>query len=506
MPENDPNLRRSPAFRAALRITLIYLIVGFLWILASDALLASVAASTGNPMGLVTHLQTLKGWIFIIVTGTVLFFVVRSYVASLHEVQRRARTDLEERVKARTADLSRANEQLKADAEELLRIEAQLRAATTEAQNASRAKSAFLANTSHEVRTPLTSILGYADLLLDSDLPAETRQRHVNVIHQNAAHLLTLIDDLLDLSRTEMGKLNINLADYSPREIASQTVDLLRPRADEKQLRLVLHVAPDVPSSIRTDGVRLRQVLTNLVSNAIKFTATGQVTLAVRLEHHNQPMVCFDVTDTGIGIGPDHIGRIYEPFFQVEQNAGRRYGGSGLGLPISRQLTEQMGGTLEVRTEAGKGSTFTVRIPHTPAAPPASEETTLDGHILLTEDNANVRWLVEEYLKRAGATVTPVADGQQALDAVLASTGPDKPTIDLILMDIHMPGMDGFEAMRRIRAAGYNGPIVAMTAHLMADEQERWLAAGCNAIVPKPIDVQTFVPLVARLIAGNHKA
>jgi signal transduction histidine kinase len=463
--------------------------------------------STGSPMGLISHLQTLKGWVFIVVTAVVLFFVVRSYVASLHETQRRLRNELEERVQARTADLSRANEQLQADAEERRQFEAQLRAATREAQTANLAKSAFLANTSHEVRTPLTSILGYTDLLLDNDLAPGDRQRHIGVIQQNAAHLLTLIDDLLDLSRTEIGKLSITMADYSPSEIAEQTVDLLRPRADEKQLRLTLQLSENLPPTIRTDGVRLRQVLTNLVSNAIKFTPAGEVSVTLRHEEQPVPAVSFEVRDTGIGIPADEFKRIFEPFYQVDQGAGRRYGGSGLGLSISRQLTEQMGGTIELKSEPGKGSTFTVRIPVAPsssprqAAPRTSDETRIHGHILLAEDNVNVRWLVEEYLKRAGASVIAAADGVEAVRAIEAAFADRaRPAVDLILMDIHMPGMDGFEAMHRIRAAGYKGPIVAMTAHLMANEKERWTAAGCNAIVPKPIDVQTFVPLIARLI------
>jgi signal transduction histidine kinase/CheY-like chemotaxis protein len=506
-----PGPLRSPAISAALWISIIYLAVGLAWIILSDALIASIAARTGDPMGLVTLLQTLKGWIFIFLTAVMLFFILRLYIARVHETERRLRTELEERVAARTADLSRANEQLQADAVQRRQIEAQLRAATQEAQKANVAKSAFLANTSHEIRTPLTSILGYTDLLLDGDLAAELRQRYITVIQQNAAHLLTLIDDLLDLSRTEMGKLAITLADYDPREIVHQTVDLLRPRADEKNLSLTLKLVDRQPATIRTDGVRLRQVLTNLVSNAIKFTAAGEVT--VTLECCDEPVtaLCFRVSDTGIGIAPEHLPRIFEPFYQVDQGAGRRYGGTGLGLSISRQLTEHMGGTLEVESEPGRGSTFTVRIPLAPA-PSTSRSGDIPGqtaaparvagHILLAEDNDNVRWLVEEYLRRAGATVTPVADG---LAAVAAATvgDPAKVPIDLILMDIHMPGMDGFEAMSRIRAAGYKGPIVALTAHLMANEKERWTEAGCDAVVAKPIDVKTFIPLIARLIQNK---
>jgi signal transduction histidine kinase len=512
MPANDPSPQPSSAVRAALRIALIYLLVGFVWILASDDLLAALAAHSGDPMGLITHLQTLKGWLFVLVTAAVLFVVVRSYVTSLQEAQRRQREELEERVRARTADLSRANDQLQADAEERQHIEAQLRAATKEAQNANLAKSAFLANTSHEVRTPLTSILGYTDLLLDTDLPRDEKHRHITVIQQNAAHLLTLIDDLLDLSRTEIGKLTITMADYSPQEIAEQTVNLLRPRADEKKLPLTLRLAADLPATIRTDGVRLRQVLTNLVSNAIKFTTTGEVTVTLRREDQPNAAVCFDVTDTGIGIASEEFQRIFEPFYQIDHGAARHYGGTGLGLSIARQLTEQMGGTITLTSELATGSTFTVRIPLAPArtsntaATTSAEPSQLTGHILLAEDNPNVRWLVEEYLKRAGAAVTAVGDGLQAVNAITETLNdPTKPAIALVLMDIHMPGMDGFEAMRRIRAAGYKAPIVAMTAHLMANEKDRWMVAGCNAVVPKPIDVHTFLPLIARLIAGKSK-
>jgi PAS domain S-box-containing protein len=631
---------RERGRRAAVRISLVYLAVGLLWIAVSDRLLTYLTTGVGDTGNLLTYLQTMKGWIFIVVTSALLFFAVRSYMRSIQETERQLhldlrrttsayemlftssplalwiydlatrdllaandaalaafgyarveflkmklqdlhppeshprlqetlrlivgapgqkrasglwrlwrkdktffdaeivshefvfegrsarlvlaidvtarlqaqraaeehRAELEGRVAARTSELSKANEQLKAEAAERAKVEEQLRAASIQAQAASEAKSAFLANTSHEIRTPLTSILGYAELLLEGDLPAEERQRHVGVVQQNAAHLLRLIDDLLDLSRAEMGKMTITMGEISAEETARQTMDLLEPKAMAKGLPLTLKVEPGVPEVLTTDGVRLRQVLTNLLSNAIKFTARGEVILRVRVAGET---VCFDVVDTGIGIATEQLPRIFEPFYQGEQGGDRRYPGNGLGLSISQQLVEQMGGRIEIQSEVGRGSTFSVCIPVTPkpevveVATPVegSGESRISGHVLLAEDNANVRWLVEEYLRRAGATVTSVSNGAEAVERVQAMLkDPGEAAIDLILMDIHMPEMDGPEAMRRMRAAGYKGAIVALTAHSMTEEHRQWLAAGCDAVAAKPINRHSFIPLIARLM------
>jgi PAS domain S-box-containing protein len=427
------------------------------------------------------------------------------------------RVGLERRVADRTAALSAANDRLRGEVEQRERAEAGLLSAKHAAEQSSAAKSTYLANTTHEIRTPLTSILGYADLLMDRHLPESQRLRYVEIVQQNASHLLKLVDDLLDLTRVEMGKITINWEHESPRDLAAQAVELVRPKADEKGIRLAVDVAADVPASFRADGVRLRQVLLNLLSNAIKFTEAGRVTLTVDVAprpaingHTAGRSIRFRVADTGIGIPAEHVQRIFEPFYQVDREPSRRHRGFGLGLAISRELLEFMGGSIAVSSTPGAGSTFVAELPLTEIGalatrplPPAALDR-IDADVLLAEDDPNIRWLVEEYLRRAGARVVSVSDGAAAVAAVDEAAG-NRP-FQLVLADIHMPGMDGHEAMRRMREAGYRGVIVALTAQRQAEEGDLWRAAGCDAVASKPIDRRTFIPLLASLLRAKEAA
>jgi PAS domain S-box-containing protein len=419
--------------------------------------------------------------------------------------------ELEQRVRDRTAELTQANQRLQAEVQERHRMGEVLRAATTAAEAANAAKTTFLANTTHEIRTPLTSILGYVDLLADPALPEQERATYLDIVRQNARHLLALIDDLLDMSRAETGKVRVDLQDQSLREIAQQAVQLLIPRAEAKSLALTLQFGEHLPETIRTDGVRLRQVLLNLLANAIKFTPAGSVRLRVeQVESSNGsgPRVRFGVSDTGIGMAREHLALIFEPFYQIEQGATRRYGGSGLGLAISRQLTHQMGGTLTVASEPGRGTTFTLELPvgtaRAPAEGPKNPATgggRLAGTILLAEDNPNIRLLVDEYLRRAGAHVITVPDGEQAVDRVLRAVCGEAEAIDLVLLDIHMPVLDGVQAKGQMRAAGSRGPIVGLTADFAEKPAEEWAREGWDAMASKPIDRQAFIPLLAGMMA-----
>jgi CheY-like chemotaxis protein len=252
--------------------------------------------------------------------------------------------------------------------------------------------------------------------------------------------------------------------------------------------------------------VRLRQVLLNLLSNAIKFTPAGSVRLRVEMPPECEGRIWFRVSDTGIGMAPEDLARIFEPFFQVDQRATRRYGGSGLGLAISRQLTHQMGGTLTVVSEPGRGTTFTLDLPVAPRAPEPEVATRaaggsgLNGRILLAEDNPNIRFLVDEYLRRAGAEVVAVPDGAQAVDRVLRAVCGEDKAIDLVLLDLHMPVLDGFQAKAQMRAAGFRGPIVGLTADFAEKPFSDWAREGWDAMASKPIDRQAFIPLLARMI------
>jgi CheY-like chemotaxis protein len=307
-----------------------------------------------------------------------------------------------------------------------------------------------------------------------------------------------------------MGKMRVTFGAHAPREIARQAVELLRPRAQEKSLPLHLALAQDVPDEICTDGMRLRQILLNLLANAIKFTTQGSVGLSVHLGTPRTDGLSpleFDVTDTGMGIAPEHLRRIFEPFYRVEQDTPRRVGGVGLGLAIARQLAIQMGGELTVKSTPGAGSAFTLTLPlKPPAAEPGTDLNTvptaaLAGRILLAEDTPNIRLLVKEYLTRAGARVTAVADGAAAVEHMRQTT--EGEPFDLILLDLHMPLLDGPDTLRQIRALGYAGPIVGLTAGYSDKPDAQWTAEGWTAMAAKPIDRQTFIPLLAQLM-GTH--
>jgi CheY-like chemotaxis protein len=335
------------------------------------------------------------------------------------------------------------------------------------------------------------------------------------VIKRSGEHLLRLIDSILDLSKIEAGKLQIEPIHCSPVQVVAEVVSLMRAEAAAKQLTLKTELAHRLPKTVLTDPLRLRQVLVNLVGNAIKFTDQGEVRLAVRL-NADSDRLCFDVTDTGIGMNEEQIGKLFKPFSQVDNSSTRKFGGTGLGLVISKHLAKALGGSIEVRSEPGKGSTFSVTIDPgpldampmvedaqevAPAPPPTAQptdadKTVLHSRILLAEDMMENQRLICLLLIKAGADVITVENGQLAIDAVLAAREADAP-FDLILMDMQMPVLDGYEATRQLRKLGYAGPIVALTAHAMTEDCQKCLDAGCNDYATKPIDRQKLLATVA---------
>ncbi|MDX2016994.1 MAG: ATP-binding protein [Planctomycetota bacterium] len=423
------------------------------------------------------------------------------------EEAQRALDDL----RAAKAQTDLMNHALSERAQELARLR-------EEALAASRAKGEFLAHMSHEIRTPMTAILGYAEMLSDAetsmDFAATTDA--LAAIQRNGRHLLDLINDILDLSKIEAGGLTLECVALAPGQILREVAEQLRGRAQAKGLALVQHASADLDRRFQGDPTRVRQILLNLVGNAIKFTERGEIDLEGSLEGST---LVFEVRDSGIGMSPEQIARLFQPFTQADQSTTRRFGGTGLGLSISRRLVELMGGSIRVQSVPGKGSLFTVRLPAHPApempeaAPgslspaPAQPAPTIGsgggGTILIADDGIDNQRLLSHLLTRAGYTVEVVSDGAQALARGLERR---RRPYDLILMDVQMPEMDGRTATRRLREAGYAAPIVALTAHAITQELDACLEAGSDATATKPIKRDDLLALCARFVGARAAA
>ena len=375
------------------------------------------------------------------------------------------------------------------------------------AEAANKAKGQFLAHMSHELRTPLTAILGLTDVLImdaaSLELPVD-RLLDLQTIERNGNHLLSLINDILDFSKIEGNRLPIAFAPCHPAEVVADVIALMKGSANAKGLQLTVDYATPIPSSIATDVVRLRQILINLIGNAIKFTDQGSV--AVRMstvrKAGSQSKLRFDVIDTGVGMGEETVASLFQPFQQRTDASEKLQSGSGLGLVISRRLADLLGGTLEVRSKTGVGSTFSLAIAigtldathlgelsnlrediSTIAPPPLSAPC----RVLLAEDNADNRRAICMLLTHAGHQVSKASNGQEACDLATAALQAGEP-FDVILMDMQMPIIDGFQATRMLRASGYTKPILALTAYAMAEDREECLQAGCTDHLSKPID------------------
>jgi len=398
-----------------------------------------------------------------------------------------------------------AEKEARAYAASLTTVNRALETARARAEAATRAKSEFLANMSHEIRTPMIAILGYADLLRDLELPANERSEHLETIHVNGRRLLSTLDGILDMARIETGRLEIEQRACSPASIVDEVVACRRDSAIVKGLQLSVQRAGAIPESIRSDPSRLRQILTALVDNAIKFTSSGSVRIELGMhptEPWEDPRLSISITDTGIGITPEVRARLFEAFSQGDNSLTREHGGAGLGLALARRLAQVLGGDVTVESTPGAGSCFTLTIAAVASAGPAPErarahpDTTsaLTGRVLLVEDSPVTLRLHEQFLRIAGAQVGLAENGRLACDLALEAQREGRP-FDLILMDMQMPVMDGYDATRELRARDYRHPIVALTAHANAGDRQRCLDAGCDDYVPKPVDRAAFLEI-----------
>lgn len=436
---------------------------------------------------------------------------------------------LEKEVTQRTRELRNKTTELAASNKELEQ-------ARQMAEVATKAKSSFLANMSHEIRTPMTAILGYSELLMESVQRLDPQTQAVEAVHtikRNGEHLLAIINDILDISKIEAGKLTPEVVAYSPTDVMNEVVSLLSVRANSKNITCSFDIEGSIPSRIMTDPLRLRQIILNLAGNSIKFTDRGEVRVVARHLGGAEPKLQFDVIDTGIGMTEEQATSLFQPFTQADNSMARHFGGTGLGLSISKKLSELLGGDLEiVTTKPGEGTTMRVTINagtvedaimvsslygvseqevvvsrDSGAAPVEKpDEKTLAGvTILLAEDGADNQMLLSRFLRGCGAEVKIVDNGRAAVECAMHAIDAGA-MFDLILMDIQMPVMDGYDATKTLRARGYKRPIVALTAHAMEGEKEKCTEAGFNGHLTKPISKTNLVRGVERYVRAIDRA
>ena len=392
--------------------------------------------------------------------------------------------------------------------------ESQLRAeaAQREAEAASQAKTDFLATMSHELRTPMNAVLGAASLLGRTDLD-EDQRGHLAILSAGGSILMQILNDVLDLAKIEAGKLEIDRSNADLHGFAHQCSAIWRQSAEDKGLKFDLAITPNVPQWATLDTTRLGQIIFNLVANAIKFTQKGCIALSFDATEMSPDRfeLTISVADTGIGMSAETIARLFTAFEQADNSITRRFGGSGLGLSISRKLAEMMGGRIDVESTVGQGSRFSLRLPIEaisagPALAEPGDETVdlvaASARILVAEDNTSNQRVIDYFLRPVGAAVTIVSDGQQALEALAQAP------FDLVLMDMQMPVMDGLEATRRLRASGgvnANIPVIALTANVMEEQKRACFEAGMTGHVAKPIDARVLLTSVINAINGSQE-
>jgi len=459
---------------------------GSLWTRGLAAFAVSVATivSVSAPVARLSRIGQNSTFIAVIAMN-----VIGLYSARTFEEERKKRWEAERKERRLRFELAQRVAELDEEKERALAM--------------SRAKSTFLATMSHEFRTPMNAVIGLSDLLVGAPIPGEPRE-HARTIRESARALLSLIDDILDFTKSDSDELTLLPRRFDVRALGASVIDMLRPQAETGSLALTLEIAPDVPAWLTGDEARLRQVLVNLVSNGLKFTEQGKVTLRIGARSHvNRAEVDFAVEDTGIGIAADAVERLFQPFEQLDQGITRRYGGSGLGLAISKRIVSAMGGELRVESTEGRGSvfSFTVGLPlaDPPSLPPRATAQELSGpaplSILLVDDHALNQRVGLAMLRKLGYSADLASNGLEAIEATR------RKEYDVILMDLQMPEMSGVDAARIIlRDVGGHAPeIVAMTAGVLEEDRAACREVGMTGFIPKPVDRAELARVLERI-------
>ncbi|MBC7420960.1 MAG: PAS domain S-box protein [Bdellovibrio sp.] len=409
----------------------------------------------------------------------------------------------------RSHEIQDANFRLQNTMEALIKSQKDLKRSKEEAERANQLKSAFLANMSHEIRTPLGVMIGFADLITDTKIAPDDRKQYAQTLKRNGEQLSVLINDILDLSKVEAGHLKVEALEFSLGSLIEDVLSAMNVKAQEKGLRLTSRVGANTEDKLTSDPTRLRQILFNIVGNAVKFTQMGKVDLSVM---HIDGHIEFEVCDSGIGIAPEHQSSLFKPFVQGDESMTRKFGGTGLGLALSKRLAQLLGGDLTLKDSiVGKGSTFKLVIKnHLPNVEgrkinPAAVENVipeavaaLDGiYILLVEDSPDNQLLISRLLEKKGAKVEIAENGLEGVEKALNGKH------HLVLMDVQMPVLDGYSATQRLRDAGFRKPIIALTAHAMSDVRKKCLDVGYTDYLPKPINPAKLVNTIAKYVASE---